>query len=146
LFRAIVARQIAGVEEELQPTYGGHDEPLEDKIRTYVNVALKRSLRHDVVEINRLILGESYQFPELAEAARARFRFGVQHIVQLITECAKRDRIPCRNATAAAELFMYAVYGWYTSIVIANRIVTEKERTSWIDIALENFLGGRTAW
>jgi TetR/AcrR family transcriptional repressor of mexJK operon len=106
MFRAIVARQIASVDEELRPASGKHNEPLEDKLRAYVNVALRISLSADVLEINRLILSESYQFPELGEAARARFDVGVQHLAEFIEQCARRDRIPCRDPAAAAQLLL----------------------------------------
>ena len=146
LFQAIVARQIASVDEELPPASTEQAESLAGKLRAYVNIALRRSLSSEVLEINRLIMGESYQFPELGEAARARFQIGVQHIAQMIEEYATRDRIPCRNPAAAAELFLYSVYGWYTFVIIANRVVTDKERTSRVDEAIRIFLASRSAW
>lgn len=146
LFRAIVARQIQGVDEELPPTTGRRDESLEDGIRAYVNVALRKSLSGDMLEINRLILSESHQFPELGEAARARFQVGVEHLAQLIEECARRDRIPCRNPAAAAEVCLYAVYGWYNAIMISNRVVSDREQKSWVDNAVGIFMASRSAW
>ena len=146
LFQVIVARQIASVAEELGPTSGEPAESLEDKLRTYANVALRRSLSREVLEINRLITSESYQFPELGEAARARFLIGVQHVARFIEVCAERDRIPCRNPAAAAEVFLYSLSGWYASVMIANRPVTDRERTAWIDSAITIFLASRFAW
>ena len=146
LFQVIVARQIASVDEELHPTSRDHAESLEDKLRTYVDAALRRSLSGDVLEINRLILSESHQFPELGEAARARFQIGVQNVARFIEVSAERDRIPCRNPAAAAEVFLYSVYGWYNSLMITNRTVTERERTSWVDRAIAIFMAGRSEW
>lgn len=146
LFRAIVARQVASTQEELRPSFGGPEEQLEDRLRTYLDVALRRSLGGDVLEINRLIISESAQFPELGEAALARFRAGVEHVTQIIEEGARRDRIPCRNPGAAAQLLLSQVYGWYTLVMITNRVVTDRERTSWVDDALRVFMASRSAW
>jgi TetR/AcrR family transcriptional repressor of mexJK operon len=145
LLQAIVAQQIANVDQEL-PAPDGDDKPLEEKLRTYVDVALRRSLSKEVIEINRLIQSESFQFPELGAAARARFDVGVQHVARLIESAAKRDRVVCRNAARAAELFLSAVYGWYNSIMITNRAISDKERTSWIDSAVSIFVASRSAW
>jgi TetR/AcrR family transcriptional regulator, mexJK operon transcriptional repressor len=145
LFRAIVARQIESVDAEL-PTFGGHDEPLADRLRAYVNVALRRSLGGGMLEINRLILSESHQFPELGEAARARFQVGAQYVAQFMAECAQRDGIPCRDPAAAAELLLSAAFGWYTSVMISNRVVSDSERTAWVDNAIRIFIASRPAW
>jgi TetR/AcrR family transcriptional regulator, mexJK operon transcriptional repressor len=145
LLQAIVAQQIANVDEEL-PASDTDDAPLEEMLRTYVNVALRRSLSKDVIEINRLILSESFQFPELGDAARARFDVGVRHVAQLIDSCAKRDGLACRDAAAAAELFLSTVYGWYTSVMITNRVVSDKQRAAWVDNAVRIFMASRSAW
>ena len=146
LFRAIVARQVASTQEELRPSFGGPEEHLEERLRAYLNVAVRSSLGGDVLEINRLIISESPQFPELAEAARARFRVGVEHVTQMIEEGVRRDRIPCRNPGTAAEMLLSQVYGWYTLVMITNRVVTDRERTSWVDEALRIFMASRCAW
>lgn len=146
LFRVIVARQVAGVQEELRPASGEQAESLAHMLRSYVDVALRRSLSREVLEINRLIVSESYQFPELGEAAWARFQSGVERIARFIEVWSVRDRIPCRDATAAAEVFLYCVYGWYNSVMISNRTVTDRERASWIDRAIKLFLASRPTW
>jgi TetR/AcrR family transcriptional regulator, mexJK operon transcriptional repressor len=145
LFQAIVAQQIATVDEEV-PASGGSDESLEDQLRAYVGVALRRSLSKEAIDINRLILAESYQFPELGEASRARFQIGLEHVARSIQECARRDRVPCRNPTAAAELFLSAMYGWYISVIVSNRQVTDRERNAWVDNAIRMFLASRSSW
>lgn len=145
MFRAIIAQQIAAVDAEL-PAAGRDDEPLQERLRAYVNVALRRSLSGDMLEINRLILSESHQFPELGEAFGARFQVGVAYIAQLIEEYARRDRISCRDSAAAAELILSAASGWYTSVMTANRVVSDRERTSWVDYAVRIFMASRSAW
>jgi len=146
LFQLIVAGQIASVIEELPSAFEEHAESLGDQLRAYVDLALRKSLSKDVLEINRLIMGESYQFPELGEAARARFQTGIQRVAHLIKVHAERDRIPCRSATAAAEVFMYSVYGWYTFVVVTGRPVTDRERTAWVGNAVSAFLASRSTW
>jgi TetR/AcrR family transcriptional repressor of mexJK operon len=146
LFRAIVARQIATVDEELRPRAGADAHSLQNKIRNYINVALKRSLSGDVVDINRLILSESRQFPELGDAAGARFQTGVHNIARIIRECAQRDGVRCRDPGAAAEMLLCAAQGWYISIMMANRVVSDRERASWVDDIVGKFVASRSAW
>ena len=146
LFQTIVARQIASVDEQTGPASSDNGESLADKLRAYVKIALRTSLSRDVLEMNRLIMSESYQFPELGEAARARFQIGVQHIAGFIEVCAQRDGIPCRDPVAAAQVFLYSLYGWYTQVLIANRTVTNRERVAWIDKAIRIFLASRSEW
>jgi TetR/AcrR family transcriptional repressor of mexJK operon len=146
LFRAIVAQQIAAVDEGLAPRTGADDESLPHRICDYLNVALERSLSGDILEINRLILSESHRFPELAEASGARFQVGVQNVARIIEQCAQRDRIPCRDPAAAAALFLCAAQGWYMSIMIANRMVSDRERASWVNNTVGVFVAGRPAW
>lgn len=146
LFRAIVARQIASVDEELQPTSSRGEEKLEDKLRAYLNVALKESLRGDMLEINRLILAESYQFPELGEAARARFKIGIQNVAMLIEKHARRDQTDCRDPVTAAELLLCAGQGWYISIMITNQAVSDGQVTSWVDNTVNIFMASKSAW
>ena len=146
LFRAIIERQIAGVVEEFPPDVADNDEPLEDKLRTYFNLTIRRSLDGDVLDINRLILSESHQFPELGQAAQARFDVGIQRIAKFIEDSARRDRITCRDATSAAALILSAVNGWYMSIMITNRVVSDRERMKWVDNAVRIFMASRSEW
>jgi TetR/AcrR family transcriptional repressor of mexJK operon len=146
LFQEIVARQIASVEEQLKPFSGGSAEALEDKLRTYLNVSLKRSLDPDMRAINRLILAESSRFLELGEAAARRFKVGVQYIAVLIEAYAASDGRPCRNAMSAAGLLLCAVYGWYIFVMISNRTVTARQRSECIDSAIANLMAGRDCW
>jgi TetR/AcrR family transcriptional regulator, mexJK operon transcriptional repressor len=146
LFQEIVARQIAGVEQQLQPVSGVPADALEEKLRTYLNVSLKRSLDPDMRAINRLILAESSRFLELGEAAARRFKVGVQHIAVLIEAFAARDGIPCRNAMSAAGLLLCTVYGWYIFVMISNRTVTARQRSECVDSAIANLMAGRNTW
>ena len=146
VFRAIVRRQIANVDEEFLPASEGNDAPLYERLRAYLDVALRRSLSPDMLAINRLIISESHQFAELAEAARARFAEGVEHVAQFIRECARRDRIPCRDPSAAAELLLCAANGWYTLVMITNQVITVRARRAWVDAAVKIFMASRPAW
>jgi AcrR family transcriptional regulator len=146
ILQAIIARQIATVGDELRSISWEASESLQDRLCMYINVALTNSLNREVLDINRLIMSESYQFPELAELSWSRFRRGVAHVAEIIEEFARRDRLPCKNAIRAAELLMYAVYGWYNSVVIANRKVSAAERTSWVAETVTIFLSSRAAW
>lgn len=146
VLQAMVARQIATVGAELESMSWDQAKTLGDRLRAYINVALSNSLNTDVLDINRLIMSESYQFPELAELARGRFRLGVDHVARIIDEFSVREHVPCQNATAAAEFLMYAVYGWYNAVVITHRIVTDEERKLWVDETVRMFLASRHAW
>lgn len=144
MFQTIIARQIESAEDELRPTADARS--LAEGLRAFVEVALRRSLTSDDLEINRLIMAESRQFPELGAAARGRFQIGVQNVARIIEVYAERDRVPCRNPVAAAEMFLYSVYGWYTFALATNRTLTDKERIPWIDTVIRIFLASRSEW
>jgi TetR/AcrR family transcriptional repressor of mexJK operon len=146
LFRAIVEREIAGAQAEMAPAISVTAQPLYKRLRHYLNVALRRSVDREVLEITRLIISESPQFPELAEAASARFQLGVRHLAQLIEANAQQDGVRCRNPAAAAEMLLSQAYGWYMFVMITNRDVTDRERTSWVASAVDIFMAGRSAW
>ena len=146
LFRAIVERQIAGAQAEIAPACSCSQEPLDKRLRDYLNVALRRSVNREVLEINRLIISEAPQFPELGEAALARFQLGVRHVAQLIEEGARRDNVQCRNSAIAAEMLLSKAYGWYTFVLITSRVVSDRERTSWVANAVSLFMASRSAW
>lgn len=146
LFQAIVSQQVASVDADLPSSTEGRSQALDARLKNYVNVALAKSLTREILQINRLIVSESHRFDELADSAATRFRIGVQHVAAIIEECAERDRVPCRNPWAAAELFLCSINGWYNQIVIANRVVSEKERIAWVDEATRLFVAGRAGW
>jgi len=146
LFRKIVADQIASVNEKSAAAPVRDSATLASMLRAYADAALSISLSPDILQINRLIISECYQFPELAEAARARLQFGVDHIARIIDAYAERDQIRCRNSAEAAALFLSCLQGWYISMLMANRSVTAKERETWVDHAVEVFIEGRSAW
>ena len=146
LLRAIVERQIARTQEELRPAFGRPEQKLEKRLCDYINVGLKRSLEADVLEINRLTASESPRFPELGEAARLRFKTGVKQVAQIIKEAAGRDRTPCRNPQVAAEMLLTMANGYYLMVIITNREVSDRERTSWVEQAVRTFIAGRPGW
>ena len=146
LLRAIVERQIARTQEELRPAFGRPEQKLEKRLCDYINVGLKRSLEADVLEINRLTASESPRFPELGEAARLRFKTGIKQVAQIIKEAAGRDRTPCRNPQVAAEMLLTMANGYYLMVIITNREVSDRERTSWVEQAVRTFIAGRPGW
>jgi AcrR family transcriptional regulator len=146
LLRAIVQRQIASTQDELRQTFGHPEQKLEKRLSEYINVSLKRSLASEVLEINRLIASESPRFPELGEAARLRFKTGVQQVAQIIKEGARRDRIRCRNPEVAADVLLTMANGWYLMILITNRNVSDREHTAWVEQAVRTFVAGRSRW
>ncbi len=146
LFQTIIARQVESVshEHELRPSTEARS--LTAALRVYVEIALARSLDQAGLEINRLILAEAHQFPELSESARSRFQIGVQSVARIIEVFAERDGVPCRNSIAAAQVFLYSVYGWYTFAIATNRPLTDKDRGPWIDTVIRIFVAGRADW
>ncbi len=144
MFQTIIARQIASVNHELGPVTEAATLP--QALRAYADVALRTSLNKEELEINRLIMAEAYQFPELGETARGRFHVGIQSVTHIIEVYAERDRIRCRNPGAAAEVFLYSLYGWYTFSIATNRNVTDREYTPWIDNVIRIFVASRAEW
>ena len=144
LFQTIVAQQIRSADEELHP--GPEVRSLTAALKFFVEVALKKSLDRRGLEINRLIMAEAYRFPELGATAEARFRLGVRSVADIIERYAERDGVPCRNPVAAAEVFLYSIYGRYTFALSTNRTLSGKAQASWIDNAIRIFVAGRAQW
>ena len=72
-------------------------------MRAFAHLALGISLSPEVLQINRLIVSECHQFPELAEAARERQWAGVTHVAQIISNFARRDGVRVHNPTRTAD-------------------------------------------
>jgi AcrR family transcriptional regulator len=146
LFQAIVARQIASVDQLARPRPTRQARTLAGQLRAYANAALNISSSPDVLQINRLIFSESYQFKELREAAEARFQVGIDHVAALIKDFAARDDIACRDPSAAAEMFLLSLHGWYMFLIIKNGAARAPERERWVNKVLRIFMAGRSAW
>lgn len=144
LFQTIIARQIANVHHEIGPTTDART--LAQALRAYADVALRTSLHKEELEVNRLIMAEAYQFPELGQSAQGRFQVGIHSVTRIIGVYAERDRVPCRNPKAAAEMFLYSLYGWYTFAIATNRKVADKEYSAWIDNVIKLFVASRAEW
>ena len=144
MFQTIIARQIADVHHELEPATAAASLP--EALRAYADVALRTSLNKQEQAINRLIMAEAYQFAELGETALGRFKVGIQSVTHIIEIFAERDRVPCRNPGAAAEVFLYSLYGWYTFAIATNRTMTDREYKNWIDNVIRIFVASRAEW
>ena len=96
--------------------------------------------------VNRLISSESQRFPELGAAAAERSARGVQRIARFIRDCAAADAIPCRNAEAAAEVFILMLRGWYLNIMLTQQSVAASERERWVNRSVRVLLSARADW
>lgn len=141
LFRNIVERQIAAFNLRSDPSSMPESETLADRMRAFANLALRISLRPDVLQLNRLIVSECHQFPELAEAAQERHRAGVAHVAQIIANFAKRDGVRCDNPTRTAQVFLLALQGWYTRVMTTDRKVSAAERRQLVDDVVHVLFG-----
>jgi len=107
---------------------------------------LELSLEEDLLGVNRLIYAESHRFPELGAAAAERSELGIRRISQFIRDCADADGIPCRDATAVAEMFILAMRGWFINVMLTNQEVTAGQRQQWVERAVHTLLVGRDNW
>lgn len=146
LFRAIIRQQIArlDVADVLRP--GGKLPSLAEGLKAYANQMLELSQAGDILDVNRLIFSESSRFPELGAAAIDRTALGIERIAGFIRERALKDGILCKNPHCVAELFIFAIRGWYLSVMLNKRRVTRAERERWVECSVSTLLAGRTGW
>jgi TetR/AcrR family transcriptional repressor of mexJK operon len=146
LFLAIIRDQIQRLSPSASLQTPQGPMALEQGLIAYGSHTLKHSLLGELRGVDRLIYSESYQFPELAQAARARTAQGVQRVEAFIRDCAEREAIPCRNPRVVAENYIFMIRGWYADIVLSNREVTAAECDHWVKTAVQTLVRGRTGW
>jgi AcrR family transcriptional regulator len=146
LFRAIMLQQVAKVAPEslLSPIKGKVN--LEQGLKVYAKHSMKVSLEKDTMAVNRLMYSESTRFPELAEAATARSRQGIERIANFIRDCAEEDGLTCRNPESVAKVFILMNRGWYIDVMLSNRKISGEELESWVDASLHILLSSREHW
>jgi TetR/AcrR family transcriptional regulator, mexJK operon transcriptional repressor len=146
LFRAIVSRQIEGLSVATSLQESGAWLELGMGLRAYGNRSLEISLSGDLLQVNRLIYSESHRFPELGAAAAERTRLGIGQISDFIAQCARRDRIPCRDPDGVAEAFIFMLRGWYVDAMLTDRHVGAAVREAWVERAVHALLSSRAEW
>jgi AcrR family transcriptional regulator len=146
LFRAIMRQQI----KRLSATTSRSPHPirlkLEKVLMVYANHMLKISLSGDLLEVNRLIYGESHRFPELGSAAEERTRLGVRQVAALIRDHARADRLPCSDPEGIAEAFIHMLRGWYVNVLLTKTKVPAAQREQWVERAVRALISGRRDW
>lgn len=146
LFRAIMQDEIRRLDAAaiLKPI--GSQPKLAEGLRAYANHMLELNLQGDLLAVNRLISSESHRFPELAAAAGERAVLGIKRISGYIQECAKVDRIPCKDPDAVAEAFIFMLRGWHTNAMLTNKKIPATQRERWVERVVHALLAGRPAW
>ena len=146
LFTAIVQQQIDALAPESVLPSEINTSSLEDGLIAYADHMLKRSLRPEIMGINRLMQSESARFPELGEAASNRTHRGIKRIADYIRKCAVNDNMPCKNPESVAEVFIYMIRGWYINTMMTNNIPGPAARKRWIKQSIHVLLSSREAW
>jgi AcrR family transcriptional regulator len=146
LFRAIIRDQIDRLSASAALRLRSGSPDLVRGLNSYANRALEFSLTGEMLEVNRLIYGESPRFPELGMAAAEATELGVQHISDFIRQCAEADGLPCRDPRAVAEAFIFLLRGWYANMMLTNRLPPRSQREKWIARAIETLIAGRKDW
>jgi TetR/AcrR family transcriptional regulator, mexJK operon transcriptional repressor len=147
LLRAIVAEQIASWDDSgAQNVPLAHLDSLAETLEAYGAIVLRAGLSDEFVQLNRLLYAESGRFPELAEIADARFKLGVRYLADQIRKFAELDRIDCRDAEAAAELFLTMIVGWTSVVVLGNRVVAPEAQAAWLHNCVRTFMASRADW
>jgi len=146
LFRAIIFDQVdrTSPQASLRSDAGPLD--LEQGLKSYANRMLEHSLQADLMGVNKLIYSEAYRFPELGAAAVEKTNMGIKRISDFISDCAKRDHVPCKNPAGVAEAFIYMIRGWYMQILLTNQAVSAAERKAWVDHAVNTLILARKDW
>jgi len=119
---------------------------LEAMLQSFAERALEDSLAGEIVQLNRLVHAEAERFPELGEAAHARWRSGAQQVAAIIREYAELEDIPCRDPEAPAEMFITLIQGFCSNVMLRGKPATGAEMKSWTRRMLKLFLAGRQDW
>ena len=146
LFRAIMREQIDRLDAGSTLDSGTKRPNLEKGLNAYANRMLEVSFEGDLLEVNRLISSEAQRFPELGAAAAERTARGVRRIADFIRECADADRVPCKDAEAAAEVFILMLRGWYVNVLLTNQTISAAAREKWVARAVRTLLVARADW
>ncbi|MEE2732056.1 MAG: TetR/AcrR family transcriptional regulator [Pseudomonadota bacterium] len=147
LFRAILKQQIERYSPWASLTVDTGGKPnLEKGLTAYANRTLELSLANDEVAVNQLIYSEIHRFPELGKAASERTEIGIRRIAEFIEQCAHADNLPCKDASAVAEVFIHMIRGWYINAMLSKRDVAEKERLAWVEKAVRTLVSARSDW
>ena len=132
LFRAIVAAQVRSWTAGFpSPPMEQCDTP-EETLLAYGNMALRIGLSPDYVQMSRLIYSESWRFPELGEAADARFKMGVEELAWRFQVFVERDPVRWRDPLPMLELFQLMLMGWCSVMILGNRPIVPEQRDAWL--------------
>lgn len=146
LFRAIMQEEIKRLDAATVLKSQGKRPDLVEGLNAYANHMLELNLQGDLLAVNRLISSESHRFPELASASAERAELGINRISSFIMECAKADRIPCKDPTAVAEAFIFMLRGWHMNAMTTNLKTSAAQREKWVARAVHTLLSARADW
>lgn len=146
LFRAIMNEQIKRLDAATILKHGNKKPDLAEGLKAYANHMLDLNLQGDLLAVNRLISSESHRFPELASANAERAELGIKRIASFIQDCAKADRIACKDPSAIAEVFIFMLRGWHANAMATNRKISAAQRERWVERAVHTLLSARADW
>lgn len=116
---------------------------LEDALRDYGARVLSVGMTYEFQELNRLMHAEAGRFPEVAEAARARFAMGIRQLASILRRFADRDGIACRDPEGAARRFHTLLAGWIHMVVMQLEPAGEAAEQAWLDRVVRAFVADR---
>lgn len=145
LFWAIVDEQIQNTGGWVRYR-GPRPKSLEAMLRIFAERALHDSLDAEIVPLNRLVYSEAARFPELGQAARARWHIGVNQVSGIIRDYASVDGVPCRDPQVVAEMFIALLMGYCGDVMLRNATASTAEIKAWTRRMLGIFLAGRSGW
>ena len=146
LFRAIVDKQGEEAYRLLRDVKRMRRKTLALSLANMAEKALFAALAPEVLKITKLIEWESERFPELAAAAYARARLGIDIMSSYIRDFAERDEIACDDPDSAAELFNYSVRGLYHVLIMEGVMPERVKLRAKIDRLVRAFLASRADW
>lgn len=143
LYAAVIRK---GTNDLLKPavTNSNRDGPIE---ATLVKLGLelsKRALAPAAIALERLVMAEAHQFPELASAYHGTGLHVREQIAGIFTNAMRDGQIRSGDASFIAEQFVYAVAdGPVRAMVLSGKIVkSEKELRERVTAAVRLFLDG----
>jgi len=120
---------------------GEHE--LREGLRIYGCEAMRLGLTSPWRDYERLIQCEGGQFPELASVLCERIELRVDTVSQFITTCAERDGAIVGDPARTARVYIMALRGFITSMVLRGASPDEEEIQALTGDLLEVLLAGR---
>jgi len=146
LFRAIVSRTVQETQNTTLSSGAELTHDLIEGLTAHGIAGIRIGLLPLWSNYERLVYSEGPRFPELAQSITERIEFGVQTVARFIREAAERDGIPCRDPHSVARIYIMALRGFYSELVLSARIAPLDEITQFVSELIRSLISARKDW